>query len=203
MNEKRLIRKLQERDSQAATEFVDTYGARVHALARRYARTEADAEDLTQEIFVELCRAIASFRGDSQLSTWVYRVALNRCLKHRDRAKPESLPLEDERLAVTQGNAPDPANEATRAELSTRVDSALAKLSPEHRDVVLLHELHGMTYSECADLLGIPIGTVKSRLSNAFRRLRMLLYGYVFEAETPGLAGMTPALALRTKGDAR
>ena len=66
-------------------------------------------------------------------------------------------------------------------ELSSEIERALDRLSPLHRDVIILHELHGLTYGECAEALGVPVGTVKSRLSNAFTRLRELLGGYVCE----------------------
>jgi hypothetical protein len=73
----------------------------------------------------------------------------------------------------------DPARHAARRELGDQVHGALGDLSPLHRDVVVLHELHGLTYHECAEILGVPVGTVKSRLSNAFRRLRDRLGAYV------------------------
>lgn len=210
--EQRLVRRLKAREPRAAEEFIDAFAARVHALARRHARTEADAEDLTQEVFIDLCRAIHNFRGDSALSTWVYRVAMNHCLKHRGRAKPEALPLDEERDEA--GAAGDPLRHAARAELSGRIDGALSHLTPEHRDVVVLHELHGLTYGECAAALGVPVGTVKSRLFHAFRRLRGLLGAYVAESEGDGItagAGPPAGAALATalfrgaegKGDAR
>jgi RNA polymerase sigma-70 factor (ECF subfamily) len=216
--EQMLVRRLKRRDARAAEEFTDAFGARVHALARRYARTEADAEDLTQEVFIDLCRAIHGFRGESALSTWVYRVALNHCLKHRRGrdTRPETLPLDDERNGIG-GDTDDPLRHAARAELSSRIDAALAALTPEHREVVLLHELHGLTYGECAEALGVPVGTVKSRLSNAFKRLRGGLLGeYVRETEGVPAVPAGPMLASvavavngpagyvgETKGDAR
>lgn len=180
-NEQHLVRRLQQGDRRAFEEFLDLYGARVHRLVRRYVANPSDAEDVTQEIFVDLYRSIGQFRGRSALYTWVYRVAVNHCLKTCQRAKPENLPLEDAMRDSRQKPdwASDPHFAATRSELADHVTGAIGQLSPLHRDVVILHELHGLTYQECAEVLDVPVGTVKSRLSNAFRRLRELLGGYV------------------------
>lgn len=175
-DEKRLIERLQRGESGAYAELVDQYGARVLALARRYARTEADAEDITQEVFVSLVKGIGRFRGDAALGTYLYRVALNHCLKHKERRPPEGAPLDD--LPVAD-SAPLPAEKAEQGELAEQVQGALKRLSEPHRDVVILHELHGLTYAECAEALGVPVGTVKSRLFHAFAKLRSLLGGYV------------------------
>lgn len=177
-NDIRLARRIQGGDRRAFAEFVDAYGARVHRLVRRYARNEADAEDVTQEIFVDLYRGIGSFRGESALATWVYRVAVNHCRKHGGRAQPATVSYDDA-LREQEDWQADPARCAAKRELSDQVQSALDGLSPLHRDVVILHELHGLTYGECAVILNVPVGTVKSRLSNAFRRLRVRLGGYV------------------------
>jgi RNA polymerase sigma-70 factor (ECF subfamily) len=190
-DDRRLARRIQQGDRRAFEEFLDGYGARVHRLVRRYVCNEADAEDLTQEIFFDLYRSIGNFRGDAALGTWVYRVAVNHCLKHRQRAKPEGLPY-DESIGVDENWRSDPERAAVKHELADEVHCALNKLSPLHRDVIILHELHGLTYQECAVALDVPVGTVKSRLANAFRRLRESLGGYVvgqgatMSAETVG-----------------
>src|SRR4028119_1189938 len=94
--EQQMITRMQAGNAQAFTELVDTYGGRIHNLARRYSRTAADAEDLTQDIFVDICRGIGQFRGDSSLGTWIYRIALNHCLKAQGRTRPEPLDLDVE-----------------------------------------------------------------------------------------------------------
>jgi RNA polymerase sigma-70 factor (ECF subfamily) len=176
--DRRLARRIRQGDRRAFEEFVDSYGGRVHALVRRYVENVSDAEDVTQEIFLDLYRSIGSYRGEAALSTWVYRVALNHCLKHRQRARPDSLCYEDAVNTDDDGQH-DPVRCAARGELKEQVQTALEALSPLHRDVVILHELHGLTYQECAAALDVPVGTVKSRLSNAFRQLRDRLGGYV------------------------
>jgi RNA polymerase sigma-70 factor, ECF subfamily len=171
----RLIRALQRGESHAFAQVVDVYGPKVLSLARRYTRCEADAEDLTQEVFVALSVSLPKFRGEASLSTFLYRIAMNHCLKHVQRRKPDGVPLEDAPLIAPEAGSPEKA--AERAELRGRLEVAIGKLSPDHRDVVLLHELHGLTYAECAEALGVPLGTIKSRLFHAFKNLR----GYLGE----------------------
>lgn len=175
----RLVRRMKAGERRAFEEFVDSYGPRVHRLVLRHVPNPADADDVTQDIFVDVFRCIGGFRGDSALMTWVYRLALNHCLKRRQRAHPDSLPYEDGLVGADRDWRVDPAATAAKHELCDRVHRALGTLTAEHRDVVILHELHGFTYQECADALSIPVGTVKSRLSNGFKRLRSALGGYV------------------------
>jgi len=157
-------------------------GGRGKAGAVKLASTPADAEDLTQEIFLELYRGIGAFRGESALSTWVYRVAVNRCLRWVQRERrPDSAELNEETQAFADWRS-DPAHLAANRELGEQVQDALHCLSPGHQDVVVLCEMHGLTYKECAAALDIPVGTVKSRLSNAFRKMRGLLREYVSES---------------------
>lgn len=187
-------------DAQAAARFVDEYGGRILRLVRRYVPGEADAEDVTQEIFVDVCRAMGTYRGEAALATWVHRIALNHCLKHctKRASRPPTVAFEDALHESADPDA-DPARHVRRRELEGAVQSALNDLSPLHRDVVVLHELQGLTYGECAAILQVPIGTVKSRLSNAFSRLRICLGAYVLgdgaAVSTLCPAGLTPAAA--------
>ena len=182
-HEVRLAQRVGQGDRGAYEEFIDLYGSRVHRLVRRYVPNPADAEDVTQEVFVDLYRAIGSFRGESALATWIYRIALNHCLRHRERQSPQSESWDEEHDGAD--HTADPARQVVRGELASQVQGALGDLSPVQRDVIVLHELHGLTYRECAELLGVPVGTVKSRLANAFRCLRASLGGYVLGEAKP------------------
>jgi DNA-directed RNA polymerase specialized sigma24 family protein len=87
----------------------------------------------------------------------VYRVAVNHCLKHRARVAPHTVPYDEAALGDREGDPRcDPARRAVQSELGDRVEAALAGLSADHRDVVVLHELHGLTYAECAQVFGVP-----------------------------------------------
>lgn len=189
----RLAKRIAQGDRAAFAEFVDRYGPRIQGLARRYATTNADAEDLTQEIFLDLYRSIASFRGEAALSTWAYRVALNHCLKHCSRRPPQGVEYDEALAGANAGDRADPVRGAVASELKDKVKSALSDLTPEHRDVVILHELQELTYSECASILRIPVGTVKSRLFYAFRTLRGSLAAYVIGDPCPPEGGLGAA----------
>ncbi|HLJ56049.1 MAG TPA: sigma-70 family RNA polymerase sigma factor [Chthonomonadaceae bacterium] len=178
-----LAHRITRGERKAFEEFVDAYGARVHRLVRRYVENCTDAEDVTQEIFCDLHRSIAGYRGEAALSTWIYRVALHHCWKYREKRALATVPF-DEQFAEAPGDdwRMDPAASAAKGELADKVRTALDALSQPHHDVVVLCEIQGLTYQECANALQIPIGTVKSRLFHAFRRLRGLLGSYVQDA---------------------
>lgn len=179
--ERNLVERIQTGDQQAFERLLDAYETRVYRLALRFTGNETDAEDLTQEVFVGVYRGLARFRGDSALGTWIYRVAMNHCLEYRRKRRLDQIPLDEELMLASRDWHADPVQCADKQELSQRVEAAINSLSPLHRDVVVLHELQGLTYQEVAATLDVPVGTVKSRLSNAFRRLRDQLGGYVYE----------------------
>lgn len=180
-DEKRLLKRLQSGERCAFEDLVDQFETRIYRLAIRYSDSVQDAEDLTQEIFLGIFRNIGGFRGASSLSTWIYRVAVNHCLEFRRKKRLDCVPYEEELGLAATSRREDPEQAATMIELSDEVEKALEKLSPAHRDVILLHELQGLTYGECAEILEVPIGTVKSRLSNAFARMRQSMGAYVLE----------------------
>jgi RNA polymerase sigma-70 factor, ECF subfamily len=179
--DKTMAHRIATGDRSAFAEFVDLFGPRIQALTRRYTSSHADAEDLTQEIFLDLYRSIGTFRGGSALSTWVYRVALNHCLKHCERKPAATVELDEAVVEARASAGADPCKSAASSELRDQVHGALDGLSPEHRNVVILHELQELTYSECASILNVPIGTVKSRLYYAFCALRRTLAAYVVD----------------------
>jgi RNA polymerase sigma-70 factor (ECF subfamily) len=180
-DEQKLVQRVRTGDQKAFEELMDLYETRVYRLALRFTGNVADAEDVTLEIFHGIYRSIGRFRGNSALGTWIYRIAMNHCLEFRRKRRLEVTPYDEELTLVTNDWREDPVQSADRQELSARVEAAINSLSPLHRDVVVLHELQGLTYQEVAATLNVPVGTVKSRLSNAFRRLRDLLGGYIYE----------------------
>jgi RNA polymerase sigma-70 factor (ECF subfamily) len=187
-NDARLRKRLHSGDKRAFEELLDLYGARVQNLARRYAASPADAEDLTQEIFLSIFKSIGTFRGESELSTWITRIALNHGLRWKEKHDRERT--RDAGTAANELELPcpdlrsDPTNRQGQKELSSQVHAAINELSEQHREIVTLHELHGLTYAQCAEVLQIPVGTVKSRLSNAFSHLRRTLRPYVLNEES-------------------
>lgn len=151
----------------------------VWRLARRMSRTDEDALDATQEIFVRVWRGLPGFRGASKLSTWVFQVAWN-CLRSRHRRSRGALHLVEVPTASTdpaegievRDPAPDPERQAVATQLLERVDAALGRLPDEQRAVIWLRDAEGLSYEEIARALDVPIGTVRSRLARARAALR-------------------------------
>ena len=185
-NDARLLRRIQRGERAAFEEWLDRDGPRVRALCQRMGASPHEADDLTQDIWIAAFQSIASFRGDARLSTWIYRLAMNRCLKWREQSG-RAVPLSGEDAETLDVPALDETTLAPRqlerAELREQVRGALDSLSDAHRAVVVLHELHELSYAECANALQIPIGTVKSRLFNAFKNLRRELETYVLSEQ--------------------
>jgi RNA polymerase sigma-70 factor (ECF subfamily) len=158
------------RDADFAKIFTE-HRARVFGICRQLCRSRADAEDATQEVFVALLRAVPRFRGDSSLATFIHRVAVRVAWKHLSRgpARREE-PLDEVSLAARTGEDAAAARERER-----RLRAALDRLSVEQRTVVGLFAVEGMTHREIAATLGVPEGTVWSRLCVARKRLAALL----------------------------
>ncbi|MBW3635496.1 MAG: RNA polymerase sigma factor [Armatimonadetes bacterium] len=192
MSDTHLVKRLINGERRAFEEFLDIFGPRVQQMARRYAASSADAEDLTQEICVDLLQSVASFRGEAKLETWIYRVALHHCWRWREKQGRENSRRDENGAADIDWPScdisSDPQRRFAQTELSQQVHHALGDLSDLHREIVELHELHGLTYAQCAQILQIPVGTVKSRLSGAFSHLRRALKPYVLDCTTENAA---------------
>lgn len=159
------------RRDMAFRELVDRHRHRVWSISRRYFGDAHDAEDATQETFLRVLRHGASFRGDAQVSTWLYRVATNTCHDlARHRARRPAVPLE--RLDDLAPAAPDPTDAVDDAH---RLRAALAELDDDVRALLLMCTVEGVPYDEVAAVFGIAVGTVKSRVHRARARLAELL----------------------------
>jgi RNA polymerase sigma-70 factor (ECF subfamily) len=170
-NEAVLVQRIQGRaaDRDAAfAELFATYRARVFGLCRHIVSTRADAEDATQETFLALHRALPSFRGDAALGTFIHRIAIRVALRYRSQRPRDAGPTED--VAALPSDDPFAARQE-----QDHVWHALSQLSVEHRTVLGLFAVEGLDHREIADVLGIPEGTVWSRLHLARKRLAKLL----------------------------
>lgn len=175
-----LIRKAQAGDLSAFDELVRRYAASIFKVAYMMTHNHADADDVSQETFIRAFRAIGRFDERFQLYTWLRRICVNLCfnlLKRRGRVKLSPLPLAD---GEDEGaDVPDPKSGNDAASLRHDLDQALAKLPPDQRAVFVLRVNEEMSYGEIAAALGIPAGTVMSRLNRARCRLRELLKEYM------------------------
>ncbi len=184
-----LILRCQANDAAAFNEIVARSKNKVYNFVNGMVHGAADAEDLTQEIFVRAYLNINSFQGRASLNTWLFRIATNICIdynrKHsrlkglttsltRDDASEESdgeLQIADDRF--------DPERLTLNQELGVQLKRAMDDLPEKHRAVVLLHDIQGLAYEEIAGIVDCPVGTVKSRLFNARLSLRETLGPYI------------------------
>jgi RNA polymerase sigma-70 factor, ECF subfamily len=153
--------------------LVDRYHRRIFAICFHVLRSRADAEDATQETFVKLARGAAGFRGDAQLSTWLYRVARNVCTDHvRHDARRPATPVAD---PGDLADAPSEPDTTAGTDERLAVTAALDTLDPLSRQALVLVAIEGLTYAEAAIVTDLPVGTVKSRVSRARARLATVL----------------------------
>lgn len=177
-----LVIRAQDGNMEAFETLVTRYRGRVYGMIMNMLGNDADARDLTQDTFIKAWRKLPEFERRSQFFTWVYRIATNTVIDWIRRKKfrgPEfneelgNVPAAGAPTAPRQTPAPDHA--LVNQEIGGRIREALEKLSPEHRAVILLKEIDGLSYQEIADTVGCAIGTVMSRLFNARKRLQEML----------------------------
>lgn len=170
---------------EAFRDLVGRFQRRVFAICIRELGSRADAEEATQDTFAKLARSADSFRGDSKVSTFVYRIAVNACRDlQRYHGRRPSSPVEDIEGAIARrvDGADEVADVAEAVELSSTLRGALDELDVLSRTLVLLCSVQGMTYPEASEILDMPVGTIKSRIFRARARL----------AETLAMAGEGP-----------
>ena len=179
-----LVVRLRRGDEAAFEEFASQYEQMVYRIALRQLGNAYDAQDAAQEVFLRVWRGIGRFREDARLSTWVYQITLNVCrdAQRRSARRPETSLVqtgedgEEAELEVPDESfAPEALYE--RTELREELDAALKELTPEHRQIVLLREVTGLSYGEIGEVLELSEGTVKSRLFRARDKLAGILRG--------------------------
>jgi RNA polymerase sigma-70 factor (ECF subfamily) len=177
-DEAELIERSRKGDSAAFGVLVERYQRRVVGVAQAVVHNQDDAIELAQETFVRAYENLSKFESRSSFSTWLYRIAANLAIDFWRREgrhvvlHGEDAENEIAKLPTAQG---DSFKEVSRSELSARLKQALEELTPEHRAVILLREVEGMSYDEISDVLQCPRGTVMSRLHYARTHLRKIL----------------------------
>ena len=175
-----LIKRAQHGDPEAFATLFHAHKMRIYSLCLRMTNNAAEAEDLAQDAFLQVFRKLSSFRGDSALSTWLYRIAVNTVLMHFRRKSPYKVSLDE-----PVRNHDD--SKSVRREYGTRdgrldgavtrvaLTRAISELPEGYRAIFLLHEVEGYQHREIADLLGCSVGNSKSQLHKAKLRIRDLL----------------------------
>jgi RNA polymerase sigma-70 factor (ECF subfamily) len=212
-----LVAELQAGSERAFAELIAQYHQPLYSLIARSLQDPADAADITQEVFIKVFRNIRSFHGDASLRTWLYRIALREASNQRrwwSRHKRQEVTIDAPYCSRCEADADDAAQSlgatladagcspfdfASQQEVRVRVETALLEVPEAFRTVVVLREMEGFAYEEIAEILGVNLGTVKSRLTRGRAALRALLAPKQAQpAGTSGLCGHT-ASALRPK----
>ena len=167
-----LLARLRRGEPRAFEDLVIRYQHAVYGVALRMLGTRAEAEDVAQEAFLRAYRAVAGFRGEAKLSTWLYAIASRLCLNRLASADRRRTRHGDDLLAGVADGAPDPVDTVDARERDAALHRAIAELSDERRMVVVLADLEGLSYEEIAEALTLPVGTVRSRLHRARMELR-------------------------------
>jgi RNA polymerase sigma-70 factor (ECF subfamily) len=178
------VARLVARDETAFNELVVSYERRVFALTFRMLGRRAEAEEITQEVFIQVFKNVDGFRGDSKLSTWIFRVAVNLCknrMKYNSRrgakGQQDLDSLGDHTSmgaaeGVSAGTVPAPDDVVEGQQLVVVVREAIEQLEPEFRQLVILRDVEDLSYEEIADVTGLAVGTVKSRIHRGRTQLR-------------------------------
>ena len=174
MNELLLISRARGGDRDAFGELVEQYRDNVYRLAYRMCGNAYDADEAAQEAFVAAWRALPNFRGDAKFSTWLYRLTTNAAIDVMRREKRHQTVGDGEMMELAD-DADSPQETVERTEQQEAVQKALATLSEEYREVLLLRYMEELDYAEIAEVLQLPSGTVKSRINRAKAALKAAL----------------------------
>ncbi len=191
----RLVERARNGDRRAFEVLVRRYERRLYCFALNIVGNPEDAREVAQETFLKVFRRLDTFQGQSRFSTWLFRVARNAAFDflRRKRGRPVAVAeFDDARDHSDAGDAADPWTAPVRGadplkalrdrELGAQIERAIEQLSPAHREILLLREVEGLSYEELATVLGIPKGTVMSRLFHARKKVQKMLAAYLEEA---------------------
>ncbi|MCR4397702.1 MAG: sigma-70 family RNA polymerase sigma factor [Firmicutes bacterium] len=178
-----LLARARDGNVEAFEQLVLAYEKMVYNLAFRMMGNHEDASDVAQEAFLRAFASLRRFRGDSSFSTWISRIVSNICLdelrrRHRRRVTSIDEPVETgdgEMSRQTRDPAPGPEDLVERMELRADIQEGIQRLHEDHRVMIVLRDIQGLSYEEISEILGLSLGTVKSRLNRARHALRQKL----------------------------
>ncbi|MDY4198926.1 MAG: sigma-70 family RNA polymerase sigma factor [Candidatus Fimadaptatus sp.] len=173
-----LLRRACKGDVQAFEELMQSHESRIYAIALRMMGNREDAQDCAQEAMVRIYRAMGSFKGQSALATWIYRITMNTCLDELRRRKARKVTSLDS-LVDTGWSPTDtgdtPEEHGLRVEKQNALNQAIQSLPDDMRAAIILRDVKGYSYDEIASILDANVGTIKSRISRGREKLREIL----------------------------
>jgi RNA polymerase sigma-70 factor (ECF subfamily) len=186
-DESRLIHEAVNGSSDAFGQLVQMHQDRLFNAMVHVVGSRVEAEDVTQEAFVQAYLKLSSFEGNSSFFTWLYRIAFNRAVSRGRRKRPRASVDEYRERVGADPVSPDesPTERVEREERAVQIQAALATLNEEHRTVIVLREIEGCDYEAIADILDLPVGTVRSRLHRARMQLREALQRTLKDEDLP------------------
>jgi RNA polymerase sigma-70 factor (ECF subfamily) len=191
-DDRQLVEAAQKGDAAAFRELVNRHQRRAYAVALGMVHDPDDARDVCQEAFLKVYKNLATFEGDAQFFTWLYRIVANLCIDHLRKRRGMKVEFDDTQAnddpdeggISPQRTGFDPARALSDKELRGQILAALDKLSPAHRAVLVMREVEGMSYQDMADAMKVSIGTIMSRLFHARKKMQSMLIEYR-KAATP------------------
>ena len=153
--------------------IVEQHRRGVYQLCYRFVGNHEDASDLTQDVFLRAYRGLRSFRGQSSLATWLYRIGVNACLNRVSVKAPRSEPIDERMELAAPGDSP--SDHLIREERAARVRHAIVRLPPRQRAVLILRTYHDLSHQEIARMLGTSVGAAKANVFHALQNLKKLL----------------------------
>jgi RNA polymerase sigma-70 factor (ECF subfamily) len=172
-DDRALVQAVHAGDKAAFDEIVERHRRAVYQVCYRFVGNHEDASDLAQETFVRAWKGLANFKGESALSTWLYRIAVNVCLNRVSAKRVDVEPLESDRFVDTKTEAPGAS--LVREERAAAVRQAIAALPEKQRATLILRAYHDMSHQEIADVLGSSVGAVKANFFHALANLKKIL----------------------------
>lgn len=182
-NEKHLLESAKKGDIEAFEKLIEAHEKKVFNIALRMMGNYEDAKDMAQEAFIRVFKSIGSFKEQSSLSTWIYRIITNICLDELRKRKNRKVMSIDDNIKYDDGEIKrdivsddlTPEEKVERDEVKRMVSYAINELSDEHRTAIVLRDIQGFSYKEISEIVNCPEGTVKSRISRARQALREIL----------------------------
>ena len=186
MTDQELIKHLQKGSEVAFQKVTEAYQEQVLGVCLRYVKSQEDAKDLCQEVFIEVFRSIGNFRQEAKLSTWIYRIAMTKSLemiRYKERKKRASFftavgDLEEDRAMGMSDNAANPGQQLEQKERAKIIAENIERLSKQQRQAFILHKVEGRSHKEISQIMDTSISAIESLLHRAKKKLQIYLQGY-------------------------